>query len=145
MANISATLKNLLKTGVRATTKAARAGAKATKFKMDEVGKLSKRKELLNELGTTIFSLAQNGFALPAEADTVVKQIEVLDRELALLRAEYAAQKAAAAEAYAAEKAVRAAEKSAAAQDDRICSDDEQHIAEADDAAEKAVPDDVVL
>lgn len=113
MADFAATLKNILSKSAKFVGKTANNAAKATKYKLDELGNLSKRRELISELGTRIFESRQT-IILPEESTEIIRQIESLDGELAVLRADHAAQKAAEAERHAAEKAARAAEKAAA-------------------------------
>ena len=114
MSLISQKLKSVLLDGAKIVGNAAATAAKNTKYKMNELSNLSKRRELIAELGTKVFELCIGGVELPAEAAEIVKQIIALDGDLEALRADHAAQKAAAAEKHAAEKAARAAEKAAA-------------------------------
>ena len=107
-------VKDFLSTSAKFVGKTANTAAKATKYKMDELTSLSKRRDLISELGAKVFELSANGVELPAELADLLNQIKLLDCELEALRADHAAQKAAAAEKHAAEKAARAAEKAAA-------------------------------
>lgn len=114
MADFSTTLKNVFSKSVKFVGKTAKSAAKSTKYKLDELSNLSKRRDLISELGNKVYELAQAGLVLPAEAAEIAKQITMLDGDLAVMRADHAAEKAAAAEQHAAEKAARAAEKAAA-------------------------------
>lgn len=114
MSDFSNKLKNVLVCSAKFIGKTANTAVKAGKYKMNELTGVSKRRDLINELGSKVFELSQNGLELPSEAAELVRQILVIDGELETLRADHAAQKAAAAEQHAAEKAARAAEKAAA-------------------------------
>ncbi len=106
-------IKALLTRGVKGVGRTARRVAKETKFKTSEMSELSKRRELINELGAKIYDLAQNGLVLPSEAAEIVQQLTALDQKLFSLRANYSAEKAVEAQRRAAEKAARSAEKAA--------------------------------
>ena len=114
MSDIREKVKQLLNGSAKFIGKTAASAAKATKYKVNEMGQLSKRRELISELGAKVFELYGKGAELPEEALDLARQIAVLDTELESMRAEHAAQKAAAAEKQAVEKAARAAEKAAA-------------------------------
>lgn len=114
MSDFNSKLKDILSSSAKFIGKTADSAAKATKYKMNELSNLSKRRDLISELGAKVFELSNAGLELPADAAEIVKQIVALDVELNALRADHAAQKAAAAEQHAAEKAARAAEKAAA-------------------------------
>lgn len=107
MTDINAKLKNILCTSAKFVGKTADSAAKATKFKMNELTTLGKRRDLISDLGAKVYELSQNGLELPADAMILISQIQILDAELETMRADHAAQKAAA-------KAARAAEKAAA-------------------------------
>lgn len=114
MSDFSAKLKSILSGSAKFVGKTAASAAKSTKYKLNELSALSKRRELISDLGAKIYELSQAGIELPSEAQELVKQIAALDGNLDTMRADHAAQKAAAAEQHAAEKAARAAEKAAA-------------------------------
>ncbi len=114
MSDFATSLKNILTKGAKFVGKTANSAAKATKYKMDEMSTLGKRRELISALGEKVFELTKQGLALPEEASCLVEQLNAVETDLNALRADHAAQKAAAAEKEAAEKAARAAEKAAA-------------------------------
>ncbi|MBQ8202401.1 MAG: hypothetical protein IJZ74_11615 [Clostridia bacterium] len=114
MADFSTTLKGLWSQSVKAVNKAATGLASATRYKMDEMGGISRRREAIAELGEKVFALSQTGVELPEEVAPLLKEIQELEAGLAELRSDRVAAKAAAAEQAAAEKAARAAEKAAA-------------------------------
>ncbi len=114
MSDFGLKLKSILTHGAKFVGQTANSAAKATKYKMGELSNLSKRRDLIAELGAKVFELSCNGLELPDAAAAIVKQIVALDGDLQAMRADHAAEKAAAAEKHAAEKAARAAEKAAA-------------------------------
>lgn len=114
MSDFSKNLKEVLSRSAKFVGRTTNTLVSATKFKTNELSTMSKRRDLISELGAKVYELSLNGFALPEEASELVKQIAVLDNELVVLRADHAAQKAAAAQQQAEEKAARAAEKAAA-------------------------------
>lgn len=114
MSNMAVTLKDMLTRSAKFIGRNARRFAKETKYKTNELSDLGKRRDLIRELGETVYKLSQNGLTLPTEANELIQQIALLDSDLAVLRADHAAQKAADAQLRATEKAARAAEKAAA-------------------------------
>lgn len=114
MSDFGVKIKGILSTSAKFVSKTATSAAKATKYKMDELSTLSKRRDLISDLGAKVYELSKSGLELPADAAELVKQIIALEGDLESMRADHAAQKAAAAEQHAAEKAARAAEKAAA-------------------------------
>ena len=113
MADFATKLKCLFVKSAKVVSRTAKTAAKATKFKVDELSNLGKRRDLINELGEKVVELCHAGLSLPEDAVSIIRQIEALEGELTILRADRAAQKAAAAEQRAVEKAARAAEKAA--------------------------------
>ncbi len=113
MADIN-TFKKLWNDGVRTVKKAATSLVGATRYKMDEMGSVSRRRELIADLGEKVYGLAQTGAVLPEDIAPLVKEIQELESGLAELRSDRVAAKAAAAEAAAADKAARAADRAAA-------------------------------
>ena len=104
MADYGKVFKNILTKSAKFVGHTATTAAETTKFKMNELGNISKRRELVNELGNRVYELARSGVALPSEVEELIKQISFIEDDLATLRAEHAAQKAA-------DKAARTAEK----------------------------------
>lgn len=88
---------------------------KDVKFKTGEWSNLSKRRDLISELGERVYSLSRNGIALPEAVDVLIEQLNTIDRNLDDLREGHAAETTAFAEKRAAEKVARAAEKTARA------------------------------
>ena len=114
MAEFGEKLKNVLTRSAKFIGRTANTTAKATKYKVNEMTALNKRRELIGELGKKVYELCEQGLVLPAEGNEIVEQIKKLDEDLNTLRSEHAAEKAAAAEQHAMEKAARATEKAAA-------------------------------
>lgn len=113
MSDIISTIKKILFSAAKAIGKAVTAVVRSAKYKLNELCALSKRRDLVSELGAKVLDLSKSGLVLPAEAQELIQQISALEVELETMRADHAAQKAAAAEQHAAEKAARAAEKAA--------------------------------
>ena len=114
MADFTNTLKTVLSRSAKFIGRSANTAAKATKYKVNEITTMNKRRELVHELGEKVVALCDNGLILPAEANEIVVHIKALEGELNMLRSDHAAEKAAAAEQHALEKAARATEKAAA-------------------------------
>lgn len=114
MSDWATKMQDLMQCSARLIGKTAKAAAQSTKYKLNEMSAMSKRRELISDLGEKVYTLAQQGAGLPEELKDMIAQINALDTNLDALRADHAAQKAAAAEKDAAEKAERAAQKAAA-------------------------------
>ena len=114
MSDFSVKLKNFLGRSAKFIGRTANTTVQATKYKVNEISAMNKRRELVVDLGKKVLELCGNGLVLPEEAATIVEQINQLDAELNTMRADRAAEKAAAAEQHAMEKAARATEKAAA-------------------------------
>lgn len=89
--------------------------AKDVKFKTGEWSNLSKRRDLISELGERVYSLSRNGVELPEAVNVLIEQLNAIDKNLDDLREGHAAETTAFAEKRAAEKVARAAEKTARA------------------------------
>lgn len=111
MSDLTCKIKQILTDAAKTVARFASACVKTMKFKLDELGNNSKRRDLFNELGKTVYEQAKEGLELPAAATGLIQQIQELDRTLEKLRADHAAQKAEAAATRAAEKEARAATK----------------------------------
>ena len=114
MSDFTITLKKVLTRTARFIGRTAATVAAYTKFKIKELSALSKRRDLIRELGIKVYELAGNGLMLPDEATELVGSVSALDAEVEALRADHAARKAEKAEQAAAEKAARAAAQAAA-------------------------------
>lgn len=118
MSDMTRKVVQTLKVGAKAVARAVSSGMKTVKFKLDELGTNSKRRDLFNELGKKVYELSQAGEELPLAAAGLTQQIQELDESLEKLRADYEAQKAESAAVRAAEKEARSAAKAAAAVND---------------------------
>lgn len=146
MSEIGLKIKQAGTTGAKAVGRAATSAANTTKFKVDELSILSKRRDLINDLGKRVLEMSRNGIELPEGMADLIQQLDALDSSLDTLRNAHAAQKAEAAEKRAAEKEARAAAKAtvvdpaetaAPVQDDASCEQegsDEAPVEEADPA-----------
>lgn len=113
MAKFWEILKRIISYVVKFIVKTGKAATQAVKYKLEELNYISKRREMILELGEKVCELNRQGMNLPEEVAQIVQQIAASDAELAQLRADHAAQKVAAAAQHAAEKAERAAAKAA--------------------------------
>lgn len=95
MSEFSTKVKGILSASAKFVGKTANVAAKATKFKMDELTALGKRRDLISELGSRVYELSINGIELPEQLSALLNQITVLDENLEALRANHAAEKAA--------------------------------------------------
>ncbi len=111
---ISKSLKLFWDRSVKTVKKAGTSIVGATRYKMDEMSSVSRRRELITELGEKAYGLSLAGTAMPEDLAPLLKEIEELESGLAELRSDRAAVKAAAAEAAAADKAAYAEERAAA-------------------------------
>lgn len=120
MADFSTTFKKALDTSVQAVSKAAAVTGKAigkaatasgkaigraatttldnARFKMDELGTIRRRNEVLAELGAKVYEMYLAGTELPAEAAEIAARAQVIDCELEVLRSEHKARKEATAQ-----------------------------------------------
>ena len=159
MSEFSAKLKDVFEDGIRIVNEAATAVANSTRYKLDELDRISRRREAIGELGEKVYALYCAGAEMPEEALPLLTELASLEEGLQNLRTEYAEQKladkqrkqedaAARKEQRAAEKAARAAAKLAAsnaladakaAYDAAEEEDDEEEIViEAEETAEEA-------
>lgn len=131
MSEFSTKLKAIMQRSAKFIGKNAKAAAHTTKYKVNEMSALSKRRELIGALGESVYALSQQGSCLPPEVLDMIEQIKALDANIEALRADHAAQKAAAAEKAAMEKAERAAKQTQAAM---ACAEDAEKTTESDAA-----------
>lgn len=103
--------KNFLVHCAKSVAAFAKKLAKDVKFKTGEWSNLSKRRDLVSELGERVYSLSRNGIALPEAVDVLIEQLNSIDKTLDDLREGHAAETTAFAEKRAAEKVARTAEK----------------------------------
>ena len=87
--------------------------AVALKYKTNELGLVSKRRDLINTLGMKVYELHQQGVEFPQDLVELTNSITAIDENITFLKSEHAAKKAEAARQRADEKAARAAEKAA--------------------------------
>lgn len=152
MANFGDMMKSFLKVSAKAVGRTATGLVSATRYKMDEMGYESRRREAIAELGAKVLELVRNGAELPEELTALVAEINQMDEGMEDLRTEHAAEKAAVAEKVAAEKAerkeareadraARAAAKAAADQAARQAAEAAEAAAEVtEEAVEENVP-----
>ena len=115
MADFSKTFKKALETSAEAVSKAAAVTGKAiskaanasgkaishaatttldnARFKMDELGTIRRRNEVIAELGAKMYELFLAGVELPADAAAIAAKVQVVDCELDVLRSEHNARK----------------------------------------------------
>ena len=78
--------------------------ASNTKYKVNEMNMINRRREILSDFGEKAYALWQKGEQFPAELDALLEELSGLDASLEEIRAEKAAKAAAAAAATAAAK-----------------------------------------
>ena len=143
MSEFTTKIKDILTDGIRVVSNAATAVAGATRYKLDELDRVSRRREAIGELGEKAFALFQAGVEMPEEVLPLLNELAALDEGLQAMRAEHEEQKiankqkkqeeaVARKEQRAAEKAARAAAKEAA---DNALADAQADMV-AEDAAE---------
>lgn len=125
MSEFATKLKGVLADGIRAVSNAATTVAGAARYKLDELDRVSRRREAITELGEKAYAMFQAGVEMPEEALPLLNELAALDEGLQTMRTEHEEQKAAnkqkkqeeaaaRKEQRAAEKAARAAAKAAA-------------------------------
>lgn len=123
MADFKETLKGIWDEGVKFVNSAAKRVAGATRYKLDELDNVSRRREAISELGEKVYELYQAGVAMPEEVLPLLDEMRALDENLDKMRNDHAEQKKANAEQRAQERAdakTRRAEERAAAKQARI-------------------------
>lgn len=88
MAEIGKNLKNLWLRGMQAIGTTASNIASNTKYKVDEMNLINRRREILNDFGAKAYSLWQKGESFPDELDRELCELKELDEKLNDLRAE---------------------------------------------------------
>ena len=86
MADIAKTLKGALIKGMEAIGTAANNIASNTKYKMDEMTIINRRREILGDFGAKAYELWQKGIRFPAELEDELKELNELDIQLNTLR-----------------------------------------------------------
>ncbi len=88
MAEIGKNLKNLWLKGMQAIGTTASNIASNTKYKVDEMNLINRRREILNDFGAKAYSLWQKGESFPDELERELCELKELDEKLNDLRAE---------------------------------------------------------
>ena len=142
MANFGDKMKSFLKVSAKAVGRTATGLVSATRYKMDEMGYESRRREAIAELGAKVYEMGRNGAELPEELMALVAEISQMDEGMEELRTEHAAEKAAVAEKVAAEKAERkeAREADRAARAAAKAAAEEASVVEAEPVVEENEP-----
>lgn len=140
MSDMTRKVMQTLKVGAKAVARAVSSGMKTVKFKLDELGTNSKRRDLFNELGKKVYELSQAGEELPLAAAGLTQQIQELDESFEKLRADYEAQKAEVAAVRTAEKEARGAAKAAAAVNDAAYGTQDGGVPQTEDATADEAP-----
>lgn len=88
MAEIGKNLKNFWMKGMEAIGNTASNIASNTKFKVDEMSLLNRRREILADFGSKAYALWQKGVEFPEELQEQLRELGELDEKLNDLRAE---------------------------------------------------------
>lgn len=131
MADFKQTLMGIWNEGVKAVNDIANGVAGATRYKMDELDNVSRRREAITELGEKVYELYQAGVTMPDEVLPLLGEMRALDENLEKMRADHAEQKRASAEQRAQERAdakQRRAEAKAARKNDGNTAETEADI-----------------
>ena len=86
MADIGKTLKGVLIKGMEAIGSAANNIASNTKYKMDEMNIITRRREILGDFGAKAYELWQKGIRFPEELESQLQELSELDVRLNELR-----------------------------------------------------------
>lgn len=88
MADIRENVKNAWMKGMELIGNTASSIANTTKYKVDEMNLVNRRREILNDFGAQAYSLWQKGASFPAELEEQLNELKKLDEQLNDLRAE---------------------------------------------------------
>jgi len=113
MSEITTTLKNILSEGIKLVNRAASTVADSTRYKLNEMDSISRRREAITELGEKVYALYQAGTALPEEILPLLNELRALEEGLDTMRTQRAEQKEVAAQTRKEERAARAEERAA--------------------------------
>ena len=92
MADINSNLKNIWMKGMEAIGRTASSIASNTKYKVDEMNLVNRRREILADFGPRAYALWQKGVSFPEELQASLQELSQLDEKLNDMRAEkYAA------------------------------------------------------
>ena len=90
MSDVTNKIKDILQSGIRVVNKAATTVAGATRYKLDELDRVSRRREAIAELGEKVYAMYQAGTEMPEEALPLLIELADLDKGLAAMREEHA-------------------------------------------------------
>ena len=111
MAEYTKGFKGIWMKGMEAIGDTATKIASNTRYKVNEMNMINRRREILSDFGEKAYGLWQKGEQFPAELDALLKELSQLDAALDEIRAEKAAKAAAAAAKPEEQPAEEAAEK----------------------------------
>lgn len=86
MADIGKTLKSAWIKGMEAIGSAANNIASNTKYKMDEMNIINRRREILSDFGARAYEMWQKGTSFPEELEIQLRELNELDTRLNELR-----------------------------------------------------------
>lgn len=145
MADFKETLMGLWNESVKAVNSAAKTVAGATRYKMDELDAVSRRREAITELGEKVYELYQAGVTMPDEVQTLLAEMRALDENLDQMRADHAEQKRISAEQRAQERAEAKQRRAEAKQAHKEADVAEEAEAETGNVADAESEFDVIL
>jgi len=134
MSDIVKSMRSLLVQGVKAVNHAANNIANSTRFRIDELNLINRRKEVFSTLGDCVCNLRAQGVELPEELAALMEEIEGIDKQLEEMRR---AQAEAAAKAKAEAEAAKKAAKEAKETEEEAAEEAEETAEEAEEAAEE--------
>lgn len=91
MEDLTKTLKNVMLRGMEAIGNTASNIASNTKFKVNEMNLVNRRREILADFGQKSYELWQKGESFPAELNAQLIELSKVDEALSILRADHVA------------------------------------------------------
>lgn len=88
MVEFGKNLKGIWLKGMEAISNTASSIASNTKYKVDEMNIVNRRREILSDFGAQAYELWQKGERFPEALETLLKELSTLDEELNAIRTE---------------------------------------------------------
>jgi len=88
MAEFGKNLKGIWLKGMEAISNTASSIASNTKYKVDEMNIVNRRREILSDFGAQAYELWQKGERFPEALETLLKELSALDEQLNAIRTE---------------------------------------------------------
>ena len=142
MADFKETLMGIWTEGVKLVNSAAKNVAGTTRYKLDELDNVSRRREAITELGEKVYELYRAGVEMPEEIQPLLAEMRTLDENLDKMRTDHAEQKKVIADQRAQARA-EAKQKRAAAK--QVCVEDEYEVADEEATEAEDVIDEITV